>query len=224
MTSTFFKFPSTPHLAVLPGVSIRDDKVLSKREQDSFLSHELVIEEKIDGANLGISFDSRGNVLTQNRGSYLKLPQGGQWQPLGEWIGLRSNRFYETLTDRYVLFGEWCYATHTVPYDRLPDWFLGFDVFDLHERRFVSSKIKQSLFSEMGIVPVPVLARGRFSFREVINVMQGSSFGSEPAEGLYLRRDEGEWLAQRVKIIRAGFIQAIDRHWSRQPFRANRLA
>ncbi|MDD3918234.1 MAG: hypothetical protein PHX00_13850 [Synergistaceae bacterium] len=65
----FFKFPSTPHLAVLLGVDVRGDKVMSEKERDEFLRHEITVEEKIDGANLGISFDGGGNLWLQNRGA-----------------------------------------------------------------------------------------------------------------------------------------------------------
>ena len=57
MIDRFNKFPSTPHLALLGGVGVRDDKVMSEFERCEFLRHELVVEEKVDGANLGISFD-----------------------------------------------------------------------------------------------------------------------------------------------------------------------
>ena len=49
--NSFFKFPSTPHLAVLENSNIRDDKVLSKEERELFLQHNVYVEEKIDGAN-----------------------------------------------------------------------------------------------------------------------------------------------------------------------------
>ena len=48
MNDIFFKFPSTPHLAALPEVNIRDDKVLSESERSDFLRHDPVVEEKID--------------------------------------------------------------------------------------------------------------------------------------------------------------------------------
>lgn len=52
VNTLFFKFPSTPHLIMLSGMDIRSDKVLSESERSAFLQHNLVIEEKIDGANL----------------------------------------------------------------------------------------------------------------------------------------------------------------------------
>lgn len=39
---------------------------------------------------------------------------------------------------RYILYGEWCAARHTVTYDALPDWFLAYDVYDTKEGRFFS--------------------------------------------------------------------------------------
>ncbi|HNO75924.1 RNA ligase family protein [Nitrosomonas mobilis] len=138
MKDNFFKFPSTPHLATIAGVDIRGDKVLSESERDEFLQHHLVIEEKVDGANLGISFNSEGNIQAQNRGAYLHLPRTGQWKKLGNWLTPRIDTLFEQPSDRYILFGEWCYAQHSVFYDRLPDWFLGFDIYDKQSGRFLS--------------------------------------------------------------------------------------
>ena len=35
---------------------------------------------------------------------------------------------------------------------------------------------------------------------------------------------DGDWMEQRAKLVRAGFVQAIDNHLSRGPLRRNRLA
>ena len=87
MREDFFKFPSTPHLAVLGNVDVRGDKVMSESERTAFLQHQLIVEEKVDGANLGISLDRQGNIRAQNRGAYLQLPgegSGRSW-PTG-WL------------------------------------------------------------------------------------------------------------------------------------------
>jgi len=124
MKVDFFKFPSTPHLTLLGNVDIRGDKVMSESERDEFLQHELIVEEKVDGANLGFSIDSEGNIRAHNRGAYLHLPGSGQWKKLEEWLSPRTDVLFENLRDRHILFGEWCYARHSFFYDRLPDWFL----------------------------------------------------------------------------------------------------
>ena len=86
MKDDFFKFPSTPHLALLGDVEVRDDKVMSESERDDFLRHELVVEEKVDGANLGISFDAEGNIRAQNRGAYLPSKCGEWKNSLSGWL------------------------------------------------------------------------------------------------------------------------------------------
>ena len=208
----------------MPGVEIRHDKVLSSSERDQFLHHEVTIEEKIDGANLGISFDREGNIRAQNRGSYIELPGSGQWKKLSEWLAPRIDLIFEHLTDRYILFGEWCYAQHSILYDRLPDWFLAFDLYDRESERFLATTHRDQRLQGMKICRVPTIARGVFSFAEVEKLLSTSSLTDQPAEGLYLRVDRGHWLEQRAKLVRAEFIQAIDEHWSSSALKPNRVS
>lgn len=223
MKDEFFKFPSTPHLTTLEGVEVRGDKVLSEAERLDFLRHELVVEEKVDGANLGISFDSDGNLSLQNRGSYLKFPAAGQWKQLEQWLNPKINAMFETLSDRYILFGEWCYAQHSVFYNRLPDWFLGFDLYDKQAKKFLSVKRRDRLFKQIGIHKVPQLSIGHYSFSKIQQLLAQSMISDEPAEGLYLRIDQGDWLLKRAKLVRASFIQSVDEHWSRRSIKPNQL-
>ena len=220
----FFKFPSTPHLITMPGVDVRGDKVLTPAECEEFLGHELTIEEKVDGANLGISFDSDSGIRAQNRGGYLHLPESGQWRKLDEWLRPRADTLFEFLSDRYILFGEWCYARHSIHYERLPDWFLGFDVYDRERRCFSPSKRRDHLFEGMGICGVPHMTRGRFSRREIEGLLPESRLTDGPAEGIYLRIEGDERLEQRAKVVRSNFIQGMERHWSHGGLKTNRWA
>jgi len=219
----FYKFPPTPHLTILGDVDVRGDKVMSEFERNEFLLHELVVEEKVDGANLGISFDSDGNIRAQNRGAYLHLPSRGQWKKLSEWLTLRTEAIFEQLTDRYILFGEWCYAKHSVVYDRLPDWFLGFDIYDKSTARFFSCTRRDEIFRAIGISQVSKIECNHFTLSELCALLSQSCFSDKPSEGLYLRFDQGDWLIQRAKLVRPAFIQSIEQHWSRSGIKANRL-
>ncbi len=223
MKDDFVKFPSTPHLAVLSGVEIRGDKVLTEPERNAFLMHELLVEEKVDGANLGISFDSEGNIRIQNRGGYLHLPGSGQWKKLGDWLAVRMDSLFENLADRYILFGEWCYAQHLIYYERLPDWFLGYDIYDKLSGRFLSSNRRNHLCGKIHINRVPVIARGRFLLPELLKLLVRSQLTDQSAEGLYLRYDQNKWLVQRAKLVRPEFIRSVEKHWSRTAIRPNRL-
>ena len=49
--TAFFRFPRTPHIAWLGEGKPRDDKVLAPHEVQELLAHDLVVEEKADGAS-----------------------------------------------------------------------------------------------------------------------------------------------------------------------------
>lgn len=223
MSTEFIKFPSTPHLALLGDLSVRGDKVLSAAERDEFLRQPLVVEEKVDGANLGLSFDGGGELRAQNRGAYLNLPAAGQWRKLAAWLTGRTDTLFEHLSDRYILFGEWCYARHSVLYDRLPDWFLGFDVYDKQAGRFLDTARREQMLWAVQIAPVPKLASGRFDLAGLVRLLGQSQLSSQPAEGLYLRQEAGGWLVGRTKLVRPAFVQAQEEHWSHAALEPNRL-
>ena len=153
----------------------------------------------------------------------MQLPGPGQWKKLDEWLFPRIDALFEHLLDRYILFGEWCYAKHTVHYEGLPDWFLGFDVYDKKKCRFLSVVRRDKLFTEIGISQVPRLANGRFKLSDLRLLMNESQIGAKKAEGLYLRHDDGEWLVQRAKLVQPDFIQTMEKHWSRSGIKPNKL-
>jgi hypothetical protein len=75
----------------------------------------------------------------------------------------------------------------------------------------------------MCITQVPVVARGHFAYPKIQKFLSTSKLSDQPAEGLYLRFDQGDWLGQRAKLVRPAFIQAVEQHWSRSAIRPNRL-
>ena len=220
--SEFFRFPHTPHLAWLGQGQPRDDKVLSLDDVAAFLDGEVLVEEKVDGANLGFSVDDEGELRAQNRGSFLDPERcHPQFKSLFSWLAPRREALADALFPDLMLFGEWCYAIHSVAYTRLPDWFLAFDVYDRAEGRFWSAVRREALVRELGLAAVPQLGAGRYDLAGLMGLLASSRLSDAPAEGLYLRRDEGEWLAARAKLVRPEFTQAIEEHWSRGPLRVN---
>lgn len=223
MTSRFIKYPSTPYLIAWGSETLRDDKVMSRLECEDFLRNELIIEEKIDGANLGISFDSDGTIRLQNRGDYLYEPLQGQWINLPAWLNMRMNSLFEHLTDRYILFGEWCYACHSVYYSKLPDWFLAYDIYDRYEDSFLIVSDRNDVVTNMGLYIVPIIYRGKVSISDLESMIGISWVGDELAEGLYLRCENEANLVGRAKVVRREFSQDIDNHWTKTGIRTNRL-
>ena len=220
----FIKYPHTPHLAWLGSGIPRGDKVFTEDEQSRFLEGALIIEEKVDGANIGISILD-GDLAVQNRGEYLRHPANMQFSPLWPWLENHRPQLTNELGSNLILFGEWCYAVHTVRYDALPDWFLGFDVYDRKAEKYWSAARRNELLKRTGLCAVPEIGRGRFDIRHLkeLATTGASRYGNGPLEGLYLRRESGAWLDQRAKIVRPEFSQSIQEHWSSRSMERNHL-
>lgn len=222
---SFFRFPHTPHLTWLGDGSPRDDKVLRPTEVEALLARPLIVEEKVDGANIGISISDFGELQVQNRGQYLIEPFVGQFEKLNTWLPPRYDRLFDALGADLILFGEWCTARHSIAYDRLPDWFLAFDFYDMLEKRFVSSRRRNGLARQLGLHTVPQLAEGRFTLSRLKEFLedQPSHYYDGPMEGIVVRTIHGDWLEARAKLVSARFTQNIDEHWRKRAIQWNRL-
>lgn len=226
MTDEFFRFPHTPHLAWLGPGAPRGDKVLSQFEARSLLSAEVVAEEKVDGANLGISLGEDGHLRFQNRGRYLEAPYVGQFSRLNSWAGQHGHVMADGLGPGLILFGEWGAARHSIAYNRLPDWFLVFDVYDAAAGQFWSTSRRDALAQQLGLQIVPQLIRGRATLAALTErVLNGSSRLTDgPPEGVVVRREDHEVLQARAKLVHPRFVQAIDEHWSRRRMEWNQTS
>ena len=144
------KYPRTPHLE---GSRLQaGDDTSGQTPLRNLSGCYAVIEEKIDGANVGISFSAAGDLLLQSRGHYLV---GGaserQFNLLKLWAQSQEEHLIRVLEDRYVMYGEWAFAKHSVWYDRLPHYFNEFDIFDRVTGQFLSTAGRRDL---LGTAPV----------------------------------------------------------------------
>ncbi len=149
----------------------------------------LVVEEKLDGANAAISFDAGGALRLQSRGHYLTGgPRERQFAPLKSWVATVSHRLWSALGERYVLYGEWLYAKHTVFYDALPHYFCAFDVYDRDDDAFLSTAARERLLEGTPVCPVPVLHTGSLRHLRELTALVGPSTCRPRAGGPRSRR------------------------------------
>lgn len=135
----FLRFPRTPHVVWLGGGQPRGDKVLAPADARDLLAHDVVIDQKIDGANIGISLGVADVLRIQNRGAFLSTDSVyPQFKRLRQWLSTRHHVLVDALKPERILFGEWCHAKHSIHYTRLPDWFVAFDVYDRTAGKFWS--------------------------------------------------------------------------------------
>jgi ATP-dependent RNA circularization protein (DNA/RNA ligase family) len=221
--SDFFRFPHTPHIVWLGEGIPRDDKELSRAEAEQLLEQPVVVEEKVDGANLGFSVGENGELRAQNRGQYLARPYSGQFSRLNTWLATREGTLFDALGESLILFGEWVAAVHSLDYHRPPDYFLVFDVYDRQAQRFWSTARRDALATDLGLHVIHRVGSGRYRLDKLEQMLENtaSAYRDGPCEGLYIRQEDENWLTARAKLVRPDFAQSIAEHWRSRPLRWN---
>jgi len=231
------KYPRTQHIR---GSRFQhgDDDMEAVSFSDLVGKH-LVIEEKMDGANSGISFSDDGELLVQSRGHFLRGGQREkQFDLLKFWTGRHTDMLFDMLSNRYIMYGEWLYAKHTAYYDALPHYFMEFDIYDKETQEFLSEPRRREMIGDHPIVQVKVLHQGVVNtVRNLSNMIVGSWFmtdrrlvsleeaaakagadvsqvlketdGSTLMEGLYIKAEEDGRVTGRYKFVRESFTSAI---------------
>lgn len=158
----FVKFPRTHHLFALMGSMSRDDLLVD--EPAPFYEEEVIIEEKIDGSNLGLDIDpTTGQITAQNRSHFVTSETQSQFKTLQSWIDSNFQALDDILEGgKYILFGEWMYAQHSIWYDKLPDTFIAFDIYDKQNQKFLSVDKRNEKLKDTGISVIREIARGKF--------------------------------------------------------------
>lgn len=197
-------FPRTPHLAWSGHVG-RDDLQLSEEESLAFLARMTVVQEKLDGANVSIRV-SAGRVVLENRGKPISAHR--QFDRFKAWAAARD---VGSLGD-LVLYGEWLYATHGTAYDALPDYFLGYDVYD-PSRGFLASTTVRQVCADLAVAAVPDLPFVSDRAGLLRLASDRSSFGRGPREGVYCRIEEDGLCLGRAKLVRPGYAPRSDAAW-----------
>src|SRR5678815_5526569 len=102
------KYPRTRHIA---GSRLQaGDEDLEMASFDAIAGRHVVVEEKVDGANCAISFNSDGALLLQSRGHYLTGgPREKHFALFKQWANTFAGDFLDVLGDRYICYGEWLY-------------------------------------------------------------------------------------------------------------------
>jgi len=233
-----YKYPRTYHL---DGSGIQSgDEDLSVFPVSCLAGRHVVVEEKMDGANCAISFDDDGHLLLQSRGHYLTGgPREKQFHLFKSWAHRYASELWQVLDKRYILYGEWLYAKHTIFYTDLPHSFLEFDVYDKDRDVFLSTQRRRTFLAALPfVVSVNVLYEGQVNGASQLVALIGPSHciserhrerlrtlcqerglnvaqvlketdSSGLMEGLYVKVEEDGMVQERYKYVRQSFLQTV---------------
>lgn len=194
------KYPRTFHLPWSPGIH-DDDRVIPSMA--SFEGEEVIVTEKMDGEN----------TTCYNDWIHARAVDGRS-HPSQDRAKALWAEFAHDIPQDWRVNCENVYAKHSVAYDSLRSFLLGFAVWN--ERNVcLSWDETMEWFELLGITPVPVLYRGIYD-EKVIRSLYDENKDWERSEGLVLRVarsfDFGEFHKCVAKYVRSDHVQT-NKHW-----------
>lgn len=207
--SNFVKYPRTNHLPWSPGMNKDDRLILS---MDAFEGKRVIATVKMDGENTTMynnhiharSVDS-GNHLSRN---YVKRI----------WSNIMGD-----IPEGWRVCGENLYAQHSIRYEELPSYFMGFSIWN-SLNCCLSWDETQEWFQLLGIHSVPVLYDGIYDEKRIKELWNEKN--RETQEGYVLRTADGfpqkDFKNCVAKFVRKNHVNS-DSHWMHKTIVANGL-
>jgi len=102
----------------------------------------LIVEEKLDGTNVGMHFTSAGRMVLQCRGHEITTGMHAQYDLFKQWTMGKRPMLEALLADRFILFGEWLYARHSVHYRAFRTTSSSSNIYDKQRQGFLDLALR----------------------------------------------------------------------------------
>ena len=211
------KYPRTLHFPFSPGAK-SDDKIADS--VDLFLGKDVVITEKLDGSNCCLT---KENVFARSHATPARHASFN-------WIKQRHAEISYLIKEKEMVFGENCYALHSIEYQSLPSYFFMFGVRENNIWASWEDVVKRA--NELNFMTAPELGRYNFKtlkeLRQAVEILcsQPSIYGGS-REGVVMRTMEGfpeeGFESSVIKWVREDHVQT-DEHWSHQVIKPQKLS
>lgn len=203
------KYPRTPHLPWSEGMT-SDDKMIGSLEH--LQGKQIIVTEKMDGENFTLACDycharSLDSVHHESR----------------NWVKQFWNQIRFNIPEGWRICGENLYARHSIVYDTLPSYFMGFSIWN-DSNICLSWDETLEWFELLGITPVKTLYVGQFDEQVLTNLVKTLDFTTQ--EGYVVRvYDEfnfSDFNKKVAKYVRRNHVQTTE-HWMHSQIIPNQL-
>ena len=196
---------------------------LSHKEVQRLLTGYIVITEKMDGADTGIYKRKDKFFLQKRRGNTDDSHEQFKFFK-NQWMHDNYEKI-ESLPENTVTYGELMRCVHSIYYDKLPDWFLVFDIYDLNKERYLTWIEVVMICEKVGLSTVPYIgcADQKLSTHDLGLLVPKESKYGDTAEGIVIKNYKKQ---VRGKIVKPEFVKTVDDSddWTKLPVRYNKLA
>lgn len=195
----YVKYGRTFHLPWSPGLS-DDDKAL--RDTSNFEGRRVVVTRKMDGENTTMYRDHIHARSIDSRGGEDRA-----------WVKQFWSTIAHEIPDGWRICGENLWAEHSIHYDDLTSYFLGFSIWN--ERNVcLSWEDTKEWFEILGIKRVPILHDGAFDLGILRDIEK--ELDPNKDEGYVIRIADAfpysQFKNSIAKYVRAGHVQTT-KHW-----------
>lgn len=215
----FVKYPKTYRILV-PQISTRGKHYLSDADTKKLLQGNIILSEKVDGANTAI-IRHRDYFKLQKRGSLVDTSEHYQFNNFKAWSQINYDKLMQIPRDT-ILYGELMFCKHTILYNMLPDYFLAFAWWDRKTKMFAHHLEMEELCDKIGISTVPFIEQTtRINRDELFDLVPNPSvYGHEQAEGLVVYNQKQQL---RGKLVLRKFQESMDKdgHWRTKQIKKN---
>lgn len=213
------KYPRSFHLPWSPG-GTSDDRRL--KDVSGLVGVEIVVTEKCDGSNLTYT---RHAVFSRSHA-------GPPSHPSFALAKATHGRIAHLLSEGISVFCEYCYAVHSIVYERVPEYSLVFGVRDDVSALWWDWDATAVQASDLGLPTVPLLFRGAVESEAELRALTEELARAPSAlggtrEGVVVRRAgqfaDAEFARSLAKWVRKDHVQT-DEHWMHLPVVPQKLA
>lgn len=202
METNYIKYPRTPHLPFSESHT-DDDKVLPT-DSHFYDFDKVVVTTKMDGENTTVYWN--GKCHARSIDSIHKTYHS--------WLIQNIQNWYYNLPINSHICGEYLYAKHSIYYNNLESYFLGFS-FWRNKKECANWEDTQTIFNDLEIKTVPILYIGKYDRKKVIELAK--QVIADGQEGIVIRNYDKfyyqDFDKNIAKYVRKNHIQT-NQHWS----------
>lgn len=203
------KYPRTHHVPWSQSIQ-SDDRVIDS--MDAFMGKRVIVTEKMDGEN-----------TTMYQDYFHARSVDGRSHPSRSWAKSLWGRVCGDIPEKWRICGENLYAEHSIAYDSLETYFMGFSIWD-DVNTSLSWDDTVEWFKLLGIQHVPVLFDGIYNEKTIQSLWTQKDWSTR--EGYVLRVADAipysSFRTHYAKFVRKGHV-ATSKHWMHGKWTKNRL-
>lgn len=194
---------------------------LARKTVEKLLKGTVDIFEKVDGGNTGI-YKENGNVSLQRKRGVVDYSHPQYSFFLNQWRWDNAQKIID-LPDNTVTYGELMRCKHTIYYNKLPDWFLVFDIYDLTHKQYIPWQDVKQICDSVGLKTVPHIATVKLkNVEELYKYIPIKSKYGDKAEGIVVKNFNKQLMG---KWVQPWFVKTVEesKHWQDAPIVLNEV-